>query len=759
MTSQSIMERFLEESEASGPRQPFWTLDLKNEDELLRWLVAEVDALEEQAKDRVLIQRKNLAAYRGIHYNSQDTRTRESESVGSKGKNPRVVMNHMLDMVEQAVSRVTKYPAAVNGVPASEDYDDKIVAELGEDLITAVWDKAGINALMQKMHRRSKIFGEDFIVTEWDETLGDYHPDWVAEVFAANGIQADPRKMSRGEIRDTFRKRVKTIPPVPVVDPETGDPVLGEDGRPLQIDRPVRLGDIRYRLYLSWNVLLQRREKYEDVEYGFLVDLEDVDGLKADYPRAAHKISRNTSHSDATHFDTESLQEIPCGHRVKTYTFYHRKTSRLDQGRKIRFTRDAILLNVENPYRNIDGARLPWRRLVDIEAPGLLNGEASVTQGRPAQAVYNNVTSLLVRDMFLFAHPKWFVPQGSVKLQSLGNDTAIAQYTGAVPPTLSQPMPSNMTHFQLRDAAKRDFEQIMGVFGVSRGEPPAGVNAGIALQFLEEQENERNNPMVARHLDLLKGLAHDTAAILSDFYDDDEGRLEALLGRTRASQVKHFRMADLVNVADFKVTTGSSLPQQKSARLQYILEMKKNFPTIMPDDQVVDLLDLGEVEKFRNIATTAVRSADAENDSLMKSGAASPPEPWEQHVVHYRSHLRLMNDPGFDDLPENIKSGIKEHVMAHEMFMWKIGQKVPQFTQAVVAEFPAFPVLFVAPEPMPMLQQQAPPAPMNASEAGAPAPMPGEVVAEASEQVPPGMDQAIPMPSPETIAEPEMMTQ
>lgn len=737
-----------EDATQNGPKKPFWALDFENEEEVLQWLNTELDYLKNQAQDRHQNQRKNLAAYRGIQLSASDRRARDEaaaeSSLSRRTKNPRVIYNHMVDMVEQDVARMTEYRGAVTCNPPSEDNEDRVVAEVTKKLIEGYWSKVDIDKLMAMHSRRKRILSEDFIWVVWNKNLGPYDMNWVSEVFKKAGVKGDPRKMRRGEIRDVFRKQIKEMPRLPLLDPETGKQMT-DGSQPLWIDRPVRMGDVQYKLWFSWDMFLQRKDVYEDVEYGFGRERVKVATLKAQHPKSAEKI---TADAAGTAFDADTCEDTPTAEEAEVLHFYHRSTDELDQGRYIKFTRTKILVSKANPYLGEDDkAIFPWVRTVDIEAPGVLNGDATVTHGRGPLTVYNNLVSLKVRNRFLFSHPKWFVPKNSTKIESLGNNTSVVSYKGAVPPVLSQPAISEANESGMMQEAKGDLQQIMGVYGISRGEPPAGVTAAVAMTYLDEQENKRANPGVAAHTRTLKAVAQRTAWLMADHYEDDEGRLEAILGRNESAQIKDFKMANLREVGDLDIQNTTALPQQKAARLQMIMDIKQNFPGLIPEDMAVDLLGLGEVEKLRNTITVAIRKAENENARMMNGVEPPAPEAFETHIAHYRIHMRQMNEIAWQQLPEASRQIFKDHVAAHEMEMVNIVAKMPEFAMLVLKDYPGFPYFFV-PEMPPMPVEAVPDVmagvpPMMAGGAPEMPPMPpaGEPM-----QIPPGMEGQMPPP-------------
>jgi hypothetical protein len=695
-------------------KKPFWAVDRENEEELLRWLTAELDHLQEQAYERHQNQRKNLAVYRGIQYQSQDRRSRpenaDESSVTRKVKNPRVVYNHMVDMVEQDVARLTKYRGAITARPATEDDSDRITARVAEKLVEGYWDKIEFDDLTRRHMRRRRIAGEDFITCLWDPSLGPYHSDYLRKVFEVNGIKEDPAALPPAELHRLLR-RAKVRPKIPLVDPDSGEPLKGADGEDLWIEKPVRQGDVAYRLVSSWDMFLQRQEEYDQVEYGMYRTRELVDSVRAKHRSKAEKIK---AEARSAYFDMDTFEETTNDGKVEVWHFYHKSTEELDSGWHVKFTRTAILLSSPNQYIGWhDQAILPWARTTDIDAPTVLNGDSTVTHGRAPQAVYNNIISLDLRNRFLFAHPKWFVQKGSVKLESLANRTTVVQHGGPAP-VLSQPLMADVGAKDTRDTAKGDLQQIMGVYGVSRGDPPKGVTAAVAMTFLDEQETERANPGIAALSKTQKQLALQALWLMADHYEDDERRLRQLLGENMAATAKNFKMANLRNIADLRLQNSTALPQQKSARMQYILDIKKEFPGSVPEDTAIDLLGLGDVERLQSQVTVALRKAESENEGLMAGVPVEAPLEFEYHLGHYRIHRRQLNEVAFSDLKEETRAAFTDHVMAHEMFMTGIVERNPEYGLKITAEFPDFPVLY-KPGQAAVAQMLAPPAPQTAA--------------------------------------------
>lgn len=675
--------------------KPFWKVDLNDEKELLEWINGTYQALRTVSRARIERMQRNIAAYRGISFRRTDiSRTRDftDSPRRSRIRNLRIQVNNLYDIIEQNVSRETRFRPAVNFLPATDDHNDKMAGKVVEHINEGIWYRENIDDKMQEHSRFKKILGENYLMACWDENSGDYQPDWVKEVFKKNGIKKDPEKLSQKEINKIFRDEIKKMPTITITDPD--------DGTKVKIEKPVRIGEIKYKHILALNMFHQPKRHYDEVEWSFYVEWEDIDTLKAKHPDKAEQIKES---DNLTVFDSETMEEKRLQNQVLIIHLWHRGTEQLDKGRYIKATPDAILENKENPVAQLEATNgFPWIRGVDIQIPNQLYGVAAIEYGRPLQEWINNLSSLLVRQQALAAHPKWVAPLNSVKAEALGNDSTIMWYKGAVPPKLEQPNPGAANTFKLLEIFEKKLQQIMGVFGVSRGEPPTGVKAGVALQFLNEQEDERANAQIAQHNGNIRDLASLTIFLAGENYDESDERLEKVLGSSNARLAKYFDIANLAREWDVRAQTASALPQQKAQRVQTLLDLRREFPERVDDDEVLDMIGFGAADKFITINTQNIRSAESENDDILRGGKASAPVEWENHITHYRIHIRKLNEPESKDgtVPKGRIEALKKHIAAHEMLIEQLIQKGALPIQAVLQEFPFYP-LFMNEAPAP----------------------------------------------------------
>jgi hypothetical protein len=535
---------------------------------------------------------------------------------------------------------------------------------------------------------------------------------------------------------------------------EDGKQVVGVDGDPLYVDVPLRQGDFYFDPIYSWNIQFQRKKSYEDSQWLIFVEYCDADELKAKYPKLADKIKATAIESLV--FNPETFDSSDHNNKTEVLTLIHKPTEQLADGYMAILTRDTILEMGDLPeyWKNEDEAgraAFPLIRLTEIDPPGCQRGYSALDFARQLNNLYSNFTTMMARAIFHGAHMKWMVPRGTAKLESLGNGDTVVQYKGGIPPQLAAPNPVSPALWQGREALRADFDKTLGFSGVARGAPPPGVKAWHAIQYLDELENEKRNSSIAKHNQAIIDAAFLALRMIGCKYDNK--RIEKVIGRNNAGDLKGFNPESLKSIYCIKPQVGSALARQKSMRVAQIMDIKQTFPMLVPDEEVINMMGFGDEEGFRNAATVSVRLAEYENAQLMRSKNVKDPETFENHIVHYGVHRRLLEDKTFAlETDEKVKKKMFEHVEATEFAMYQNGMKNPLYMQMVVQRFPDFPVFYdfaASGEPSPM-QLAMPPqqAPQGGAAPAAPMGVDGQTQPITDMAMNPMADNAMIMPQP-----------
>ncbi len=646
--------------------KPFHAIDKNNEKEVLNWCTKVIKSLEKQAVSRNAKCRKNLETYRGAVTTIKRTDIRRSERQFLNKVN-KFIVNHLHDMTETRISQLSRLKPAVNIMPTNDEYEDRNAAKAVKYLIDHIWYNSNIEEIRQRMLRNAFIFGESFCFVTWNKDKGDLHPLYVKAKDM--GMQLD------------------------FLD-EEGNQIFDMEGNPVKIDpdTPITIGDVQYEVEIPWRVYMQRQKKFEKVEYAFRVNVEATETLKKMYPEKADKLKKT---SGAKVYDSDDLTEHFLEEETVYYELFHKKTKFCPEGYYVKFTDDCILDMDILPFSH---GNLPFVRITDMDVPEQLNGISQYEMVRPIQHMHDNLSTLLAKNIYMMGHAKWVMPRGACKIESLGNDNTIVQYQGPVPPQMLQTTPNPPEAYAFRDALRNEMGQIYGIQGVSRGTPPKGITAAVALQFLNEQEQERNSTTVIKHNEMIKELAKMTIAVAGDYYEPDDGRMVRIVGKNNKYSIRHFDTANLSKNYDIRLELGSGLPESKAGKVQRVIELMQMKPDLLSDERWLDLLDLGNTDKMNSLLTTSVRAAESETEDIMAGRPVGDPEDFEDHIIHWKTHSKAMQERTFkEECPPEYREEMMQHIAIHEFLMIERARANPLFESklAELANFPIFPNGFV----------------------------------------------------------------
>jgi hypothetical protein len=643
----------IDDYEITEKIKPFYSVyNKKNDKELLSWLNKVRIALTHNAKTRTLTQRMNLTAYRGLSLNRWD-RNRDYNSVRRVQRLNKFIVNHLRDLTEMKVSQMTRLKPAVEVLPSNDEYEDKASARVVGLLVKHLFYMNNIDFMMQQMHRHARIFGESFLYIDYDQNKGDLDPAYV-------------------EARNAGIKEIQ-LP----------------DGSTYDTKKPLKTGDLSYEIELPWRVLLQRKQVIDDVEYNFRITVEEVQKLQDKYPDKAKLIKSN---DDLKTFDMETLEDRFLEEHVVVFKFFHKKINELDDKNVyIEFTNDVILNQEEDKFSH---DKNNFVRLTDQDVPNVLNGVSAYETLLPLQKMYDNISTLIAKNIYLTAHAKWLMPKGACKIEQLGNDNTIVQYQGNIPPQLAQVASNPQEVYAFREQIKQDMQTVYGSHGVSRGEVPKGITAASALQFLNELENERNSTDISKHSFLVLDIAKMSVAIAGDYYNVDDGRMLRIVGDSNKHLIKHFDVANLNKDYDIRFDNSTGLPETKAAKIQRIMDTMQRNPNLFSPERWEELLELGSSERMIKLSTDAIQAADSENEDILAGEDVGMPEDWEDHLAHWESHVRSMQSRSFKEEANNeVKAAMKMHLKITEQLIIEKMETNPLF-QSKVANLKLFPIFY-----------------------------------------------------------------
>jgi len=605
----------MNEYSTKGKIKSFFTAAKGKEEEIHNWLKSMRDSLLDENQYRTAIQRRFLRAYMGVDSTDTVVRRDPMDPSTKKKKIRKFRIPHINDLIETRTSQMTRLKPEIEVLPANDEFSDRGAAKVAKAMLKHIFQQQDLDSKMIEIHRQCAILGESFLFIDYDENIGDLDPDYI-------------------------RARE-----------------LGIDAKPL------KQGDVKYSIEYPWRVLLQVTDKFEDCDFYMRYHIIPTDEVLEDYPKLAKKMDMSEGNS-VTIFDTNNLEPKLVENHTVVWEFYHKRTKYLPEGYYCKFCDDMILEKGEYPFTMDE---FNFQRITDIDLPGDNRGISKLEFALPMQRLYDDLTTLIGKNIYMTAHTKMVVPKGSVKIDSLGNENTIVQYNGPIAPTTMQTSPNPAEVYSFRENIKNEMQTLMGSHGISRGDVPNGITAASALTFLNELESERQSSLISKHANFIKGIASKSISIAADNYSADEPRMVRIVGRNNAPLLKHFDAAVFSRPYDIKFESSTGFPETKAAQTQRSMEVLQYNPQLLSQEEWQYVLNVGGHDKLVSIATSAIASAESEVEDILANEEVAAPEFYEDHVAKLRVFYAALQSRAFKEEADNdIYENFIQHVSLQE---------------------------------------------------------------------------------------------
>jgi hypothetical protein len=684
----------------TSPLEPPWKALKDKKVGILKWFEKALPILESLSENRIETMVNNLLWYTGEYDKTLEYRVvipgRGDASVARRML-PRI-FNHLHDITEQRVSKMSRYKPGFDVVPTNAEENDRVVTRLIKVAQEAVARRVHMEFLMQDAERWNAVFGEIYIGIEWNPDIGD--------------------KKSRKSIE--------------------------------------RVGDVDIYVKAPWTVFPEPKRKWEDVKW--CIDIEsimqidecrerfDKPKLEADGKKNIFSFNSDVEEKREDEVIVHRIIVPPCKYMPNGYVCY---------------IGNGVILKEEAKEYPYSHGQFPWERHTDIDVPGRLFPQSFYQHIKPIQHVYNKLTAIITRNILLTAHPHIVMPKGSAKREAFANGPTFIEYSGPTEPRVITWSSVPQEVFQFRQEVKAEIGQVSGIQGVSRGAPPPGSRSNSMLRFYEEQEEQRASTQIIKHNELIRRIHLKSASIIADYYPTtSKERMIRVVGKENQYLIEKFAGVKISSEYDVIIQNSTGFSDSMAARLEEVQLIKQIAPTLLSDEQIADVLETKNPQKAYDIATSALKSAERENEMFLDGKDVPEPKPYEDLIVHWKQHVIFLNSPQISTVPEDAMQALEDHVLATEMLMEEKAGINAAFAQqlATLKQFPCFWV----PTPQPA-KQSAPQPQQDPAAMGGINPMFPMEPQPAMEQAPPAggmpMDEAPMSDVPPAISAEELMTQ
>ena len=560
-------------------------------------LVKRVEELRDQRELMERVWKINLSFYKGKQYVFYNKRTRRIDSLATdEGDKPRyrvrLVANQIAPNSMGLLARLTKSKPQFFATPTSAGYENQKATEVAENLLDHWWNKFSLSEKREEAMLWSIICGNGFWKISWDDKVGSSIKLMLDPV---NGEPIIDPLLER-----LFRENLQSMN-------------VPED----QFESEVFEGDIRVDVISPFNVFLDDSAQiFEDCKYAFCSHPMGVDEV---YSRFGVRLKANAInrypdeslpglYSFSSGQTKENVREVFYGYFVPT--------AAKPEGRVVAFTKspDIVLYDVPWPY---PFKELPLVKFPGLRIPGQLYDTSVVEQAVPLQKELNRTLSQLIEYKNLTLKPQMLAPVGSLRQRMTDEPGAIFEYNpvaGKVPEAIPIPgLPGYVTQ-HLQDMGQR-LKDVFGLTELMQGTVPPNVEAGVAIDLLQEAATDRLAPQILMMEKALERCGNLILNLAQKYYT--EPRLMMLSGGAGSKpRVEQFEHADILSGVQIRVESGSGLPRTRAGKQARVFQLL-NMGMITPS-KAYKYLDLADFKNLQAQFQADEDQAMREHDKLIE---------------------------------------------------------------------------------------------------------------------------------------------
>jgi hypothetical protein len=588
---------------------------------------------------------ENLATYSGDFWAEYDVILRELVETKRENHKVRLPVNLAQPVVRTEYAKLIKNRPIIDVLARSNDQSDLNAAEVGDKVLNHYCEK---QFHMPKVRRRALqwvlLTGFGGIFVDYDATLLGETEVLVDPAGTPITDEAAIKAVQR-HYRDKHKK------------PKT-----------MMIEH----GDLRVKPLSPWQIIWDSSEVYfEDAAWCIFTEVYDVDEVWRRWdvevdegaiqkPSVMHK--RLLERFDIT--GTEKVRIGKTQRLVEVHRLFVKPGHRyFEDGAEIVFTEKELIEVAPFPHTH---GELPGATMGHIPFPISQHPQSVLQQIKPVVLELSKTASQMIENRNLMANPPWIeYRQNRIKgpIQNKPGMRLLVDYM----PNLPDPHPIEMPDLPayVKDLVPIFKETILEMSGqgeTSQGKVPAGARSGVAIAYLQEEDDTKLGPTVMEYEEMIERVAGQMLLNIAQYYDAP--RTIRIFRKHSEPEVFDFIGTMLSGVAGVQVQAGSALPRSKAAKQQFILDLWDRKLEQDPR-KVREMLELSEGDPDE----WEIDLQQAERELLkLKKGEQVPVLEWYNHAAHHYVLRRYMKSADFEADPKEIQDIMQAHDEEHSRF-------------------------------------------------------------------------------------------
>jgi hypothetical protein len=620
------------------------------------WLKTARQPLENQWK-------LDLAFYKGRQYSYFNKSARRIESLPVEdGEKPRyrvrLVSNQIITGAQSLLAKLTKTKPEFYAEPGSGTDSDIKAAQVAQQLLEYWWQDFGLNDKLEEALLWSIIAGQGYWKVTWDAQ---------ASKALRFTLGPDGKPITDDKLQDLFRANLQQAG----VQPQ---------------EKVVYLGDIKVEAISPFDVYVDPNAKnLDEAQYAFCVHNLTPDEVQARWKKEVPADS--ISSVPDTTLPMQNAADARKPDTVRVLIGYFKPSPTLPNGRYVVWTKTEILEDSKWPYPFNE---LPLVKFPGLRVPGQFYDSSVVEHAIPLQKELNRTLSQIIEYKNLTVKPRVWAPTGSITTRLTSEPGALYEYNpiGDHKPEVEK-LPTMPPYvFDHLSNIKSAINDVFSLTQVSEGTLPPNVEAGIAIDLLQEMSTDRLAPTIKIMEEALAQAGQLMLTLAQQYYI--EPRTIKINGASGGSaQVKRFQQADIEGGITIRAKTGSGLPRTRAGKQALIMSLVEKG--IMPATQAYKHLDISDSNGIMAMMRADEDQALREHDKLIngeilnqeaynnaqqivQSGQPDPetgqpiqdpqqflmnaglkPKQFENYQTHMDSHALFMKSVEFESLPPQVQ--------------------------------------------------------------------------------------------------------
>jgi hypothetical protein len=453
----------------------------------------------------------------------------------------RVSINHIRPILRSKTQRLLSSRIDPVLIPSSNDHAERDRCKAGSDFLRARFEMLKLTRKLDQALEHAQYGGVCALKSFWNPTLGPLTPAVVQlpKLAPTMGPDGQPLLDEQGQPTSQPTGELQSVPLG--VEPGTGQIQPVED----EADAVrYRLGDTDLALRTVWNIRWNPEATGWTAADGlrYLLDRESVPlaVAKEKYPEIADRITltqdeRGAGGAQESRYNTAgitqagpnptALSPVQKDPTVELVEYWELESLYFPKGRLVVLVGDAVAYDGPFP----DGF-FPYDPVYDEPAPGTPAGRSTITDMVDPSDVINRQWTAILQEMWDSGTGQFVgldipgvpdqvtrEPRAMLKIpaRTVMQGRSVRDVIARIDPPQISP-----DRWRLIEAAERTLQDIGSYHEVTRGQVPPGVDSGIAIEKLQEQERGQMQKSILALEETIVSIARKQLALARKRYQD-----------------------------------------------------------------------------------------------------------------------------------------------------------------------------------------------------------------------------------------------